>query len=334
MEVPNGSRGSTPAPDRDEGKRSKAWPRFAKALAAALVAFEEHQYLILERQDRPWYVQFAAQGNYGLRTELVSNAYLAPKEQLPDAAVSTAASLGWQAPSGAPAESTPAKDPDGSPNYFRDWGQPVPFDDVAQFVVDTLVEVLEVHHPGQLHYKAFARDGARILLPELGPSVQPDTPQPPAQPESPPDADRIRSLLVDLVRRVTGNNDLALDADGDIPIRYGSGIVLIRVFGNPPIVRVFSPILGKVTATDGVVDTLNKLNTESSFMKWLLVDDTIIAVIELFGRPFTPDHVLTACSVLGRAADERDETLQKEFGGKTYFGDYEPAKPPPSFGYL
>jgi hypothetical protein len=334
MDASTDSREAASGMDRDERKRSKAWPRFATALAAALAALEENQFLILERQDRPWYVQFAAQGNYGIRTELVSNAYLAPQDQLSETAVRTAVSLGWQAPSGSPTESTPAKDPDGSPNFFRDWEQPVSFDTVAQLVVDTMVEVLEVHHPGQLHYKAFARGGARILLPELGPSVKPETPQQPTEPEPPPDAERIRSLLLDLVRRVTGNKDLGLDSEGDIPIRYGSGIVLIRVFGNPPIVRVFSPILGRITATDGVVEALNKLNRESTFVKWLLVNDTIIAVVELFGRPFTPDHVLSACSVLGRAADERDEALQREFGGKTFFGEYEPAKPPPSFGYL
>jgi hypothetical protein len=330
----NDSGTSAVAPDREGRKQSKAWPRFATALAAALSAFEEHQYLILERQDRPWYVQFAAQGNYGLRTELVSNAYLGPEDQLPDAAVSTAASLGWQPPSDGPRESSATQDPDGSPNFFRDWERPVPFDEVAQFVVNTLIEVLDAYHPGQLHYKAFARDGTRILLPELGPSVQPETPKQPAQPEPPPDADSIRSSLLDLVRGVTGNKDLSADKDGDIPIRFGSGIVLIRVFGNPQVIRAFSPILGRISTTDGVVDALNKLNTESTFIKWVLVNDTIVAVIELFGRPFTPDHVLTACSVLGRAADERDEALQKEFGGKTFFGDYQPVKPPPTGGYL
>src|SRR5262249_5987985 len=55
--------------------RSKAWPQFAAALADALCSLTERQYLILERRDVPWYVQFAAQGNYGLRGELVSNAY-------------------------------------------------------------------------------------------------------------------------------------------------------------------------------------------------------------------------------------------------------------------
>lgn len=69
-------------------------------------------------------------------------------------------------------------------------------------------------------------------------------------------------------------------------------------------------------------------------MKWLLVDDTIIGVVELFGRPFTPDHVLSACALLGRVADEKDEALQAQFGGKTFFGDHSPAKPPPSAGYL
>src|SRR5262245_35583802 len=105
MDTTTDNRGAPPAADRERRRRSKAWPRFVTALAAALSVFEEHQYLILERQDRPWYVQFAAQGNYGLRTELVSNAYLGPDDQLPDSAVSTAMALGWRQPSDGPGES-------------------------------------------------------------------------------------------------------------------------------------------------------------------------------------------------------------------------------------
>ncbi len=333
--MPRSAKDDAVRPGSNGRKRSKAWPQFSTSLADALSALDEDQYLILERKDRPWFVQFAAQGNYGLSAELVSNAYLGPEHRLSDGSIETAAALGWAAPTGAPDEATPDKDPDGSPNFFHEWARPVAFDDVARLAVDTLVDVLQVTHPGQLHYKAFAHGGSRILLPALGPSVQPERQQQgPSETEPPPDGDRIRSLLLDLVRRTTGDDELTLDEDGDIAIRYGSGVVFIRVFGDPPLVRAFSPILGKVATPTRVLDALNELNTASVFVKWLLVNDTILGVIELFGRPFAPDHVLSACAILGQAADETDEELQERFGGKTFFGDYVPAKPPPRSGYL
>ena len=87
---------------------------------------------------------------------------------------------------------------------------------------------------------------------------------------------------------VTGKADLSLDPDGDIEIRYGTGIVFVRVFGDPPVVPVSSPILGKLPRR-GVLEALNDLNMRSTFIKWLLVGDTVIAAIELFGRPFVPE---------------------------------------------
>ena len=52
------------------------------SLAASLSALDEDQYLIIKRKDRPWFVQFAAQGSFGVRAELVSNSYLAPADQI------------------------------------------------------------------------------------------------------------------------------------------------------------------------------------------------------------------------------------------------------------
>src|SRR5215470_559829 len=147
--------------EEDVMTRSSAWPPFAQSLTAVLAVLEEDQYLILERKGGWGYVQFAAQGPQGLRAEAMSNAYLSSDKQLSPEAVKRMTELGWSSPTGCPEGSTPKQDPDGSPNYFRDWARPVPFETVAQLAIDTLVDVYGIAHPGWLHYKTFARGAAR-----------------------------------------------------------------------------------------------------------------------------------------------------------------------------
>ena len=147
---------------------SSAWRSFDTKLVQALRALEEDQYLIISAK-RGWaYVQFAAQGSFGLRAESVSNNYLPDSSQLKPHQIAALNKLGWLHPTGTPGKSTPKNQPGGSPNFFRDYSQPVPFEEVARLAIRTLTEVLEIPHPGFLDYKAFDANGSVILIPTLG----------------------------------------------------------------------------------------------------------------------------------------------------------------------
>ena len=213
--------------------RSNAWTPFAQSLSEVLAVLEEDQYLILARKEGWGYVQFAAQGPHGLRAEAMSNAYLSADKQLSPAAVKRMADLDWLSPTGTPESSNPKNDPDGSPNYYLEWARPVPFDKVAQLTVDTLVDVYEIAHPGWLHYKAFARDGAPILLPTLGISREPA--KPPLGTDEPETVEALRARVLKIVREATSNPELKPDEEGDIPFRVGSSAVFVRIFGDPPL---------------------------------------------------------------------------------------------------
>src|SRR5450830_907893 len=95
-------------------KISKAWAPFAHKLAATLETLEEDQYLILSVKHSDRFIQFAAQGSFGIRIETASNSYLDGPEQIYEEQVATLIDAGWERPSGAPAESTHEGDPDGS----------------------------------------------------------------------------------------------------------------------------------------------------------------------------------------------------------------------------
>ena len=82
--------------------------------------------------------------------------------------VATLTELGWTPPTGTPEEATPEIQPDGSPNFFRQFEQPVPFEDVASMARLTLNRGFGVFAPDQLEYYSSDADGQQILLPTLG----------------------------------------------------------------------------------------------------------------------------------------------------------------------
>ena len=140
---------------------SAAWPPFARQLAEVLEALDEDQFLILSVKRSNRFVQFAAQGSFGMRVETTSNSYLAKADQLDLRQISALTDLGWKDPTGTPVESTPEADPDGSPNFFVEFPVPVSFDAVADLAVRTISEVLRLPHPGSLEYRS-ARPRSRV----------------------------------------------------------------------------------------------------------------------------------------------------------------------------
>jgi len=121
--------------------------------AETLAALEEDQYLVVSAK-RGWaYVQFAAQGSFGLRAECVSNNYLDEAHALSACQRARLRKMGW---------SSPRKTE--SPNFFRDFDRPVPCADAARMAVRALTEVFEIPHPGSLMYKAFDKKDRTILV--------------------------------------------------------------------------------------------------------------------------------------------------------------------------
>jgi hypothetical protein len=145
-----------------------AWRTFEDALAEALGALEEDEYLIIGAKRHQHYVQFAALGRHGMRVEAVSNAFIDdPADRLSDAQHEHLAALGWDGP----AENAPRPNaPPGSPvqgNFFLDAAAPAPAGRVARLACTTLHDVYGVPHPGELEYTAFHRSGADVRFPTL-----------------------------------------------------------------------------------------------------------------------------------------------------------------------
>ncbi|MEQ8842291.1 MAG: hypothetical protein RIB98_15005 [Acidimicrobiales bacterium] len=146
---------------------SDAWPGFHERLTEALRALEEDQFLNLNVKCRNRFVQFAAQGYFGMRAETVGNAYLEGPERLSIEDIAILRALGWNDPTSGPGV-VPQADPDGSPNHYLEWAPPLDHAEIAELAVRTLLEIHDVAHPGWLTYRAFHSEGQEILLPGLG----------------------------------------------------------------------------------------------------------------------------------------------------------------------
>ncbi|CAL1241946.1 T3SS (YopN, CesT) and YbjN peptide-binding chaperone 1 [Candidatus Methylocalor cossyra] len=290
---------------------SAEWPPFEQNLVAVLAQLEEDQYLILsvKRSDR--FVQFAGQGSFGMRAETTSNSYLPKSELLNGEQIEALQASGWLSPTGAPVEAIPERDPDGSPNFFRDFPQPVPYAAIARLTVSTFAEILRVPHPGFLEYEAFDDNGP-LLFPSLGVKVR-------ERKKVIETADSTRQRLLTVLREVTNLPDLEYDKDGDIAIRFGSALVYARVTEDPLLVRLYAPILSGIEVGEALLTRLNDINAHLDFTRFVYRNGAIFGLVDAPAIPFVADHVAQAFRQLCTVADGIDDLLQAEFGGQTAF---------------
>jgi len=119
----------------------------------------------------------------------------------------------------------------------------------------------------------------------------------------------------------TAPESLPVDKDGDIGIRSGSAMVFVRVRDNPPLVDVFSPVLTEVDANEQLYVKLSELTHRMPIGRLYCTGETVWASVPVFGRDFQATHLMLAVQVMTGLADELDDRLHGEFGGKRFFVD-------------
>lgn len=304
------------------GYTSVAWSPFEKKLAAVLARLEEDQYLVISVKGTNRYVQFAAQGSFGMRVETTSNSYLPKSDQLEAEQIAALLEVGWTDSTGTPNESTPENDPDGSPNFFVEFAAPVPLKSVAKLTIQTFAAILRVPHPATLEYEAFEREGAALALPELGLKQTKRVPKD-AQPDD--QQDDLPTLLLATLRQHIGLKDVAYDGDGDICLQYGSAQVLVRLLSGAPFVRCYSRVLHDVEPSDAILAHLNEMNAREPMVHFVVRGDAIFALSDTCVAPFVADHVNLALSRFCVIVDGMDSLLQTDFGGQTTFTELMPS---------
>lgn len=149
------------------------WLNLAQRLTLVLGDMDEDEYLILSEKKRTVYIQFAAQGAFGMRVEAVSEALCGPDVTLSKEDKKTLKRLGWSSPTytkqpNSSQRPSPSQSPNGSCNYYVGTDASIPFTVAAELAVRTLSRVYHTRHPGVLQYRAYGSEGYDIRFPSLG----------------------------------------------------------------------------------------------------------------------------------------------------------------------
>jgi len=135
-------------------------------------------------------------------------------------------------------------------------------------------------------------------------------------------ADAHRARVEALCRHYLGVDELAVDADGDIPVRIGeSGLYYVSLLdGEPPLVRVHTRLLRDVEASPELLERLNEMNRGIVSARVFWQDGSIVAATEVVAATIDQDeldHVCRAVRVLTEWTDE----LHDRFGGAKPYAD-------------
>ncbi len=307
-------------------KVAEAWREFAKAVGAVLPELPAGAHLDITLDPTASGTGNAVfgvsveQDESGLAALAVGNASLPEGYRLDRAAVGAMVALGWSPPGVMAAES------------FGVTG--VDNDQLAKMITRTLRDVYGAPHPAFLVYAARAADdepleiaqlalarhestvnGGVPSLGEIGDSSGLDL------------AERVRIVVATLTK--TDPEKLQVDGDGDIGIRAGSAMVFVRVRDNPPLIDVFSPVLTEIEPSEKLFVKLSELTNRMPIGRLYCTSGTVWASVPVFGRDFQATHLSLAIQVMTGLADELDDRLHGEFGGKRFFGEGDtPGKAP------
>jgi hypothetical protein len=309
-----------------KAKVTQAWREFATALAHALPGLPAGTHLDLALDPT---ASGTGDAVYGVTVEVaeegrlvalaVGNASLPEGYRLDRNQVAALVALGWSPPGVVP----------GSGDEFGLVGSVSEVGHAAVTVARTLRDVYGAPHPAFVTYVARNADDAVVHIPALGTARPMDSGVADGGPVALPGiedetagldlAERVTTVVAGLLK--TTPEALQVDSDGDIGIRSGSAMVFVRVRDNPPLVDVFSPVLTDVEPTEKLYQKLSDLTNRMPIGRLYCTSDTVWASVPVFGRDFQATHLMLAVQVMTGLADELDDRLLGEFGGRRFFGE-------------
>jgi hypothetical protein len=302
-------------------KVNEAWTEFGRALAEVLPALPPASSLDLTLDPTATGVEALYRVTVEptvageLNAYAVSNALLPPEHRLSRAAVGELIALGW---------SPPGVLNEGDERF----GLQLPAAQASRLAAilnRTVRDVYGTPHPAFLMYTVDVAGDDTPQLPALAPARRvPSDAEHQTMPgraalDAMPLADKVTAVIAAMLK--TAPENLPVDKDGDIGIRSGSAMVFVRVRDNPPLVDVFSPVLTDVDANEQLYVKLADLTHRMPIGRLYCNGNTVWASVPVFGRDFQPTHLMLAVQVMTGLADELDDRLHDEFGGKRFFAE-------------
>ena len=311
-------------------KVTEAWREFAGSLAGLLPTLAPGAQVDITLDPTAsgtgmavYSVSLRVGGDGAVEALAVGNAGLPEGYRMDRSAVADLVALGWSPP-GVLA---------GSGDSFGLRSSVGNASKLATVVTRTLRDVYGAPHPAFLVYLVHDDSDQPIETAPLAtarhaPSTDEDVDLPDLESAGPPTEapdgvipleEQVKTVVATMSK--TTVDQLQLDTDGDIGIRAGSAMVFVRVRDNPPLVDVFSPVLTEVEPTEQLYVRLSELTNRMPIGRLYCAQDTVWASIPVFGRNFQATHLMLAVQVMTGLADELDDRLHGEFGGRRFFGE-------------
>ena len=258
---------------------------------------------------------FCAWGDELVRCEVSSNECLAAEHRLDHLGSGTLTSLGWSTPT---CERDDDDHGEGSANFYIDVER-TEADRLAVMAVKALRDVFGVAHPVFLSSENLAEEDEPA--PNLGvPTSRTESGPDPEEPIAvvPNDREHLQALVDDALTPFFGHLP-EHDEDDDIPVVSGSGLVFVRVLEHAPAIQMFSALACDVRDLERAGFEVAVLNRDLRFIKFVLVEDRVMAYLYLPVLPFVSQHLRTMLALMAETVDEVDDDLVARIGGRRAF---------------
>lgn len=281
------------------------WHDLASALRLTLAQMKEDEFLILICKGSNRFVQFSRQHRC-MRIEATSNHFLSRRDALGPKEINTLHRLGWRSPTGSPEQATPERDPDGSCNFFQE--VPIQHDYSGQvtMAIKTLFLVMGAPHDGYLAFQAFDVGGDDLSFAGLGIKRE----------QHDPDLrmGELADRLLDVLKEITGCATLEFDGDGDVALEFDGQSCLVRLAGQPPMVKFYLPLHSTAKPSKALWESLNQLNVYGGPVRHFWTNDCAYAMLDIPAWPLQAQHVETSLALFSSVASKSGLWLHAEFG--------------------
>jgi len=112
-----------------------------------------------------------------------------------------------------------------------------------------------------------------------------------------------------------------VDADGDFVLVLDSHAVFVVVDRPAHRVQLWAPLLHGIAERSGAADALVDLNRDWPHIKVVLVEDRLVATVDMLGDPFVPRHLNDLLEMLKVFLGTVDARFARRFDGMRYIGE-------------
>ncbi|NLG55156.1 MAG: hypothetical protein GX542_05845 [Rhodococcus sp.] len=295
-----------------------AWAAFERRLTDHIAAMRDGDVLRLERESAqrspaPFVmpcIQFGVWDGGIVRCEVTSNDHLEPIHALTPENEQYLAQLGWNRPTHRVGEESPGNSSAGSSAFYvdrhRSWAATL-----AAMSVNVFRRVWSITHPSFLSSQssgtAFPTPGADML-----PSLDP------FQAIVPTDRDHLVALVSQTLAPTLGGVP-EHDANGDLLVRVASALLYVSPLAGTTDIQVVALLVDKVSNHAATETVLAQLNRRWPRLKFLLVDNRLMATVLVPGMPFVPLHLSEMVETMTQALRATDGSLAAQLGGVPYY---------------